>query len=101
MAGVMPARVVGQVTAQQVVGLITGMGVCERSGAIPIFPLSHSLYQIQKLFVKIIFPYFPLVWGPVWLTMEDRSGFFGQSQKDTGLQPIRNKMQFFSELATV
>jgi len=32
--------------------------------------------------------------------MEDRSGFRGQSQKDTGLQPIRNKMQFFSELAT-
>jgi hypothetical protein len=27
--------------------------------------------------------------------------FFGQSQKDAGLQPIRNKMQFFSELATV
>jgi len=32
MAGLMPARVVGQVTAQQVVGLITGMGVCEEWG---------------------------------------------------------------------
>jgi hypothetical protein len=85
MAGLMPARVVGLVTAQQVVGLIMGMGARERSGAILLFPLSHSLYQIQKLFVKIIFPCFPVVWGPVWLNMEDRSGFFGQSQKDTGL----------------
>jgi hypothetical protein len=99
MAGLVQARVVGRVTAQQVVGLITGMGVWEEK-AIPRFPLSHSLSKIQKPFVKIILPCFPVVWGPVWLTMEDRSGFFGQSQKDTGFQPIRNKMQFFSELAT-
>jgi len=76
------------------------MGEREGCGAIPLFPLSHSLYQIQKPFVKIIFPYSHLELSPVWLTMEDRSGFRGQSQKDTGLQPIRNKMQFFSELAT-
>jgi len=60
-------------------------------------PLSLSNPKIIR---KFFFPDFPVVWGPVWLTMEDRSGFRGQSQKDTGLQPIRNKMQFFSELAT-